>query len=29
MSSVNAGTMMATTPLDHAYNAYATFEVKF
>lgn len=28
MSSVN-GNMMATTPLDHAYNAYATFEVKF
>ena len=28
ISEVN-GQMMTTTPLDHAYNAYATFEVKF
>ena len=28
MSDVN-GQMMTTTPLDNAYNAYATFEVKF
>jgi hypothetical protein len=28
MSMVN-GQMMTLTPLDHAYNAYATFEVKF
>ncbi len=28
ISTVN-GQLMTLTPLDHAYNAYATFEVKF